>query len=199
MRRPGWLIPAFFWLYGAVAVTGVCGLVYLAVQQNIRESANDPQIQLAEDAAARIEMGVAIENVMLSGPSVDISTSLAPFMAIYNSAGALVLSSATLDGHPLQLPQKLFDTSTWLAQKTYTENSMEETRITWQPEPGVRSAVVVVQTASPSGIQYVAVGRSLREVEDRESQLEFEVFIVWFVTLVALFVLSFGWWRLLRK
>jgi hypothetical protein len=40
-----------FWLPLAAAVTMLSGLVYIAVQQNMRIGANDPQIQLAEDAA----------------------------------------------------------------------------------------------------------------------------------------------------
>ena len=39
------------WLPLAVASTGMCLLVYATVQQNYRQSLNDPQIQMAEDAA----------------------------------------------------------------------------------------------------------------------------------------------------
>ena len=41
------------WLPLGVAVTLVCALIYATVQQNYRQSANDPQIQMAEDAALR--------------------------------------------------------------------------------------------------------------------------------------------------
>ena len=40
------------WLPMALVVTALCGVVYAAVFRNIRQSANDPQIQMAEDAAA---------------------------------------------------------------------------------------------------------------------------------------------------
>ena len=40
------------WLAIAAATTVVCGLVYLSVQQVMRQSANDPQIQIAEDAGS---------------------------------------------------------------------------------------------------------------------------------------------------
>jgi hypothetical protein len=58
----------------------------------------------------------------------------------------------------------------------------DQDRITWQPEPGVRIATVVAgYTGSQSG--FVLAGRSLREVEKRESQAEMEAGVVWIVTL----------------
>ena len=40
------------WLPLAIATAGLCALVYLTEQQSLRMGANDPQIQMAEDAAA---------------------------------------------------------------------------------------------------------------------------------------------------
>ncbi len=42
------------WLPLAIAITLLCGLVHVAVQQEVRLSANDPQIGMAEDLAAVI-------------------------------------------------------------------------------------------------------------------------------------------------
>ncbi len=39
----------------AVAVTGFCLLAYVTVQQSLRQGANDPQIQMAQDAVAALE------------------------------------------------------------------------------------------------------------------------------------------------
>jgi len=62
-----------------------------------------------------------------------------------------------------------------------TQNS-GETRFTWQPRTGVRSAVVVdYYKGASSG--FVLVGRSIREVENREDNLELIVFLAWAVTL----------------
>ena len=40
-----------------MCVTVLSGLVYVAVQQSYRQTANDPQIEMAEDAAAQLEEG----------------------------------------------------------------------------------------------------------------------------------------------
>jgi hypothetical protein len=45
------------WLPLAIAITLLCGLVYVAVQQEVRLSANDPQIGMAEDLAAALSHG----------------------------------------------------------------------------------------------------------------------------------------------
>ncbi len=53
---------------------------------------------------------------------------------------------------------------------TVSASRVGEDRITWQPEPGIRSAVVVVHyTGATPG--YVMAGRSLREVEWRIDRL----------------------------
>ncbi len=36
-----------YWIPLAAAITVVCGVIYVAVQQDIRMAANDPQIQMA--------------------------------------------------------------------------------------------------------------------------------------------------------
>ncbi len=50
------------WLPLALVIVAMSGLVYLAVQQALRLSANSPQVQMAEDAAA------ALRQVARRGP-----------------------------------------------------------------------------------------------------------------------------------
>jgi AAA+ superfamily predicted ATPase len=45
------------------------------------------------------------------------------------------------------------------------------TELTWQPRDGVRSAIVVLPFHGPQGTGTVMVGRSLTEVEKRETLL----------------------------
>jgi hypothetical protein len=51
-----------YWLLIVIIVTGICGLIYGVVQQDIRQGANDPQIQMAEDAASlcRVRHGAVL-------------------------------------------------------------------------------------------------------------------------------------------
>jgi len=161
------------WLPLAVVVTAVCGLVYLAVQQDLRQSANDPQIQMVEDAAAALENGAAVEAIV-PAEKVAIEHSLAPFVMVFNDRGDVVGSSATLHGKTPQLPAGILD---------YVRGHGED-RVTWQPEPGVRIAAVVArfQGSQPG---FVLAGRSLREVEVREDNAELEAGAAWIVTMAA--------------
>lgn len=161
------------WLPLAVVATLLCGLVYLAVQQSLRMEANDPQIQMAEDAAVALTAGGTSESV-LPVAQVDISTSLAPFLVVYSNTGEPLASSGLLHGTVPLLPQGVFD---------YTHQKGED-RVSWQPESGVRvAAVVVAYNGSQPG--FVLAGRSLREVEIRESQTEHITGIAWLFTLAG--------------
>lgn len=46
------------WLPTTIITAGLCRLVYLTVQQALRMDANDPQIQMAEDAVSALNGGV---------------------------------------------------------------------------------------------------------------------------------------------
>jgi len=164
------------WLLAAIVVTGLIGLIYAAVQQDIRQGANDPQIQMAEDAAAKLAGGESVQNVVPS-EKVDIATSLAPYLIIFDAHGNPIGSTAQLDGQTPTIPQGVFD--------SVRQNG--EDRITWQPQAGVRSAVVVTQfKGSTSG--FVVAGRSLREVEKREDALLQILVAGWVVMILATFV-----------
>ena len=161
------------WLPLAVLTTAVCGLVYLAVQQALRQGANDPQIQLAEDAAAALAGGAAPAAAVPAG-RVDVSRSLAAFVMVFDDKCQVLASSGDLHGEPPALPPGVLD---------YVKQQGED-RVTWQPEPGVRIASVVVGYGGPA-LGYVLAGRSLREVEARESQTQLYAGAVWLAALAA--------------
>lgn len=161
------------WVPLAVAVTLICGLVYVTVQQDIRLSANDPQIAMAEDIAAALSHGSTARE-LLSAQTIDIATSLSTFVVLYDSAGRPIASTGLLDGKEPELPPGVFP---------YTTKAGED-RFTWQPRPGVRHAAVLV--AYP-GTQpgFVLVAHSLREPEKRVDLLTLQVGVAWLVTLMA--------------
>jgi sensor histidine kinase regulating citrate/malate metabolism len=170
-----------YWLLSVIVVSGLIGLIYAAVQQDIRQGANDPQIQMAEDIAAKLANGEQVQNVVPS-EKVDIAKSLAPYVIIFDANGNPIASSAQLDGQTPTIPSGVFD--------SVRQNG--EDRITWQPQAGVRSAVVVTQYKGQNS-GYVLAGRSLREVEKREDNLLLILLTGWvvmlFVTLVATAIL----------
>lgn len=161
------------WLPLATLTVLLCGTVYAAVQQAYRSNANDPQIQIATDARNALDVG-ATPGSLVSTTQLDISNSLAPYLAIYDAQGTLVASSATLHGQPLTPPKGIFQSAKALGLD----------KITWMPEQGVRSAIVVM----PYTNGYVLAGRSLREIELRENDLLKVVAAAAGFTLVATFV-----------
>jgi hypothetical protein len=141
----------------AAVSTIICLLVYGTVQQSLRNGANDPQIQMVEDAARALERGDAIDKVVPAG-TVEVERSLAPFLMIYDAGGHAIAGSGALHGRSAAPPSGVF---------AFVRQNGEE-RVTWQPEPGVRLASVIVRTsAAPAA--FVLAARSLREVEKREA------------------------------
>lgn len=163
-----------YWIPLAVGVTLICGLVYATVQQNYRQNANDPQIQISEDVVAAIDGGQKPEEMLGTSVKTDIAKSLAVFVVIYDSAGKPIASTAQLDGKDPEVPMGVLDHA-----KTAGEN-----RVTWQPKEGVRIAAVV-KSIEGGFSGYVLVGKSLREVEQREGQLTLMIGIAWLITLLA--------------
>jgi hypothetical protein len=167
------------WLPIVVVTTAICGLVYITVQQSLRQSANDPQIQMAQDAARALSGGTSPE-LIISPNRIDIARSLAPFTVVFNDYEQVVASSGLLHSQSLQLPEGVLS----------HVRLHSESRLTLQPEPGVRIASVIVRYDGPKP-GFVLAGRSLREVEVREIQIQIFVAIVWFVCLaVSLLVVS---------
>lgn len=166
------------WLPLVVTATLLFGFFYLAVQQNYRISANDPQIQIAEDITDQISNG---QNPLSFVPSykIELSKSLATYIMIFDQNGKLLGSSVDVNGKSPNLPNGVFENT--------KKSKNHETRFTWQPQQGIRSALVIdYYLTKQSG--FVAVGRSLKEVEKRIDNLTEIVFIGWIVTLAASFI-----------
>lgn len=164
-----------YWLLVAIVVSGLCFLAYGLLQQDLRLNANDPQIQMAEDAAAQLAAGQSAQAVVPAN-KVDIASSLAPYMIVFDASGKPIASSAVLNGQTPTVPTGIFD----------SVRQGNEDRITWQPQPGVRSAIVVTQFKGASS-GFVLAGRSLREVEIREDAMQQITLVLWLVLLVVTF------------
>lgn len=163
------------WVVLGVVISAFSGLVYITMQQDLRLSANDPQIQMAEDTAANLDSGQQVQ-IAIPSQKIDVAKSLAPFLIVYDTSGNITSSSGLLDGKVPMLPSGIF-------------NNVRpgEKRFTWQPRDSVRIAAVVV----PYKNGYVLAGRSLREVEKREDHLMQEVVVGWVGTIGLVTVLLF--------
>jgi hypothetical protein len=169
-----------YWILIAIIVTGLAWIPYVLVQQDLRLSANDPQIQLAEDLALQLANGQAPQS-LLPTTQVDIARSLATYVIIFDNTGTPLASSAQLNGQTPQLPGGIFD---------YVRQNGED-RITWQPQTGLRNAIVVTRYSGVSS-GFVMVGRSLREIEKRIDGIQELTLFAWLsILLVSLLSSAF--------
>lgn len=148
----------------AVTITLVNMLVYVAGQQIYRNSANDPQIEIANRFAAMLNSGLNPAQVAV-GPTVDMETSLSMHISIFDSAGNLVASTARVKNKIPIPPAGVFKTAKQDGQDAFT----------WQPDAGVRCAAV----ALPYTRGTLIVGKSLRLAEQRIDKLGAIVLLAW--------------------
>jgi len=160
----------------AVLATALAGLIYVEVQQDLRGGANDPQYQLAEDAAARLDAGATPGSVLDAADPVDLGADLGAFVIVFDSNHRIIATNATLDGGSPAPPQAVLDAA----------RPGSPSAVTWQPRDGVRIAAVTV--AWNGG--FVLAGRSLRRVEQQESTAELIAGAAWAATMIALLLAS---------
>jgi len=158
------------WVPFAVVICAFSGLAYITVQQSERQGANDPQIQMAEDTAAALDGGATVDSV-IPKTQVEMSTSLAPFLVVYDTDGKPTASSGLLNGKMPDYPKGALDSA----------KASGEDRVTWQPTGTARIASVVV----PFNGGFVMAGRNMREVEKRESQTEMYAGVTGLLALIA--------------
>jgi hypothetical protein len=161
IARLTWSRPGLWWFRywaGLAVLTIVAQSTYTVVQQEMRWSANQPQVQMAEAIADQLASGLPVRDVAM--PTIDAATSLDPFVIIYDDSGRPVLSTAKLDERVPQLPSGVL---------AYTRRHGRDI-VTWQPAPGVRIAAVVVHYQGQGG-GFVLAGRSLRVTEQDEDAL----------------------------
>ena len=159
----------------AVLATLCCGLVYAADQQGLRSGANDPQIQMANDAATALDAGAEPSGVVSDG-RIDVGQSLAPFLVVFDTSGKVLATDGQLDGHDPIPPAGVL---------TRPANN-SPVIVTWQPANGVRIAAVVVPWHGGT----VLAGRSLAQVKIRENSALLIVIAAWVAMLVALALAS---------
>ena len=167
-----WFLPmALVWSLAA-------GLTVLVQHEVLRLQADDPQLAMAGDAARRLEGGADPQSV-LPATAVDLARDQSPFVAVYDASGAALASSATLRGQPPSLPAGVLQ----FAQRNGGH------RLSWQPQPGLRQALVIVPVHG-RGAGFVVAGRSLRETERRKLQVLHLGLIAWVAGLLACALLA---------
>ncbi len=166
--------PIIFHTIGLVLVlTLLGGVAAVTTQQMLRRGADQPQLQMVERYSRKISDGAAPAAVIPVG-HIDVAESLEPFLIFYNDGFEPLTSDAFLGSQPPVPPLGVF-------QQTRLHGSI---RLTWQPRPGVRIAMVTRRIDGPHP-GFLLAGRSLRVVEEYESDLYRMTMIGW-VLVVAL-------------
>ncbi|KKQ93960.1 MAG: hypothetical protein UT66_C0018G0027 [candidate division CPR2 bacterium GW2011_GWC1_39_9] len=157
--------------------TLLCGIIFVAVWQNYRQGANDPQIQNVNAIADALKENK--DNPPESPTErIDLSSNPSEFTIVYDSNKKMIYSNAALDGKDPVIPEGFLDTA----------KKKGENRVTWQPKKGVRLATVVkYYNGSASG--YVIAGKSLKETENRIKSLALIIGAGWLAT-IAFIILS---------
>jgi hypothetical protein len=157
----------------------VCMLVFAVAQQALRTAANDPQLAMAQDAAAALDDGTTPASVIAgAGTPVDVDTSLAPFIVVFGPGQTVLVADARLDGGDPVPPIGVLEHA--------RDADGGANAVTWQPRHGLRIATVTVPWSGGT----VLVGRSLREVERRIDQVFALVIAVWLAMLAVIVATS---------
>jgi hypothetical protein len=162
------LIPVFL---AAVIVTLVFGSVYASFQQVGRRSANDAPRAAAAAQAQVPDLQSAPE------PRLELTADSGVFVIVYGSDDKPVSATAVLHGQLPVLPAGVLDEA----------RTAGSDAVTWQPEPGLRMAVV----ARRSGDSVVLAGQSLSPYEDRDRVTLIFLGLGW---LGCILVLAAGYW-----
>ena len=170
-----YLIISKNWLGYAAVVTLLCLIVYGAVQQSFRQSANDLQFQMAKDVVTAINQG-ADPKSLTGTQRLDLASTLSPYVLIYDGNGNPVGNNITLNG---QIPKPP-------AGALNEARSNGTSSVTWQPGPEIRQATVMM--AARKGYLVVA-GRSLQNTEDHIDRLGTMVLLGWIVSMVVMAII----------
>lgn len=170
------------WFVLALTLTAALAAVYVTTHQVLRQSANDPQVQMAEDWADQLSSG-SIPTTLTMGKAVDPTQSLAPFGIIYDKDGNVANSSVTAPTTMLQAPGVL---------GTIDRDPDHELRFTWQPSSGARFAAILKRVTYSDSVYYVLAARNLREVEKREDTLFLLTSCAWVGGVALLYLVTHG-------
>lgn len=166
------------WLAGAFIVTALFGALYIALQQVERLGADDSPQRLASQVASELR---GVTRSPISPRTVDLSSSLATFVIVYDPADRPITGNGKLDGRLASVPRGVLDD---------TRRDRSEHHVTWQPQPGLRFATVEIAV----GGRVVLAGQSLAPTEARIDSLGLLIATGWIGTMVVGAAFWLLWW-----
>lgn len=151
------LIP---WLVGLVVVTLLFGSFYASLQQLGRQTDDDVPAGLA-----LTQLNSPDPRVLSGATPVDLAQGPGTFVNVYGADGTPLAGSGTLAGRVPRLPQGVIESALRTGQD----------RVTWQPQRGVRYAVV----ARATGDTVVVAGQNLQPSESRDQMVQLFLGLGW--------------------
>jgi hypothetical protein len=166
----------------AVLATLMVGTIYGVTQQIERQGADDAGWRLATQVATDLADGRSESIDAL--PRVDLSTSLAPFVVVFDQTDAARSGNGYLGGELATVPKGVLDTA----------RAAGRNHVSWQPSGGLRFATVEVR----SGNDVVLAGQSLAPSESRTESLGILLLSAWAGTIFVIAAGTIGVWLLMR-
>ncbi len=164
-----------------VALVALVSVLFISICYSartvFRQQANDPQIEVTEQVAGIVRQGVPIDAIVSSAEQIDLNSSKALFVMIFDNERSLAGSSAQLNGEAPSVPSEVFD-------KT---NEMGEYRFDFEPSENLKFAGVMKKIDDSA---YVLAGRSLSEMETRAAALEQPLWIGWIISVLLSLLLT---------
>jgi len=149
-----------------VAASVVAG--FIVYQFALKQPANHPQVEVADAAVARLNAGADPSSVVPANQVEIGSPDL--YVMVLDSNRTVLATSAHLNGETVVPPAGVFD---------YVRDHGDD-RVTWQPAPGVRSAIVVESFRGG----FVVAGRTLSDSENLEGPLVRTAIAAWLAVVV---------------
>ena len=168
------------WLLGLLAVLTLFATIYFVAHYVLRSSANEPQLQIANDTAWKAALQLAQNGKInpLDGEKIDITTSKEPFVIVYNKNGEVIDSTGVYNGQVPKLPDGVLPGTV----------EGEKTIFTWEPIEDVRIAAVVVSSGKYG---YVLAGKSLVDTENSLNKFSYILLVTFGLLLVGISVVAF--------
>ena len=157
------------------------GVTYLFNNQKERNQADIAPEHLAMATKAKLEKGIAPADAIKDRKIIDLASSDSLFIVIYDAAGVCHNSTAKIHGVDPLIPLGALTVS----------REKRENKITWQPEAGIRAAIVILPWTLNGLDGYVVAGKSLRRTDLRIAARKQRTLISFLATIVVLFVVLF--------
>ena len=145
----------FIWFMLMLAGIFSVGCAYVCIQQSLRLSANEPAASAAKQVLVKLQNGGTPKNVLPE--KTDLSTSITPFVYVYDENQRLAATSAAYGNEDITYPKSVLSEI----------DKRGESRVTWQPKLGLRFATVGMKYSGG----YIIGCYSLSESENTISRI----------------------------